>query len=304
MKSFISILLIIALSLTISACTVESVSPPVVTAERKPYHETVITTKSTTLSDKKLYLDGLFSAGCRENEGILYAPLSPIAALMGFDISLSYDGNVLHLSSTDFDLRAVKDDKYICVNGRYFYNSTGFIVEDNNAYFPADCIDWMFNVSSSVDENSIDIDTPDFHIIPGGLDYYSSHYSFEDIYWLSHIIYVEAMNEPLDGLIGVGNVVLNRRAHPLFPDTIYSVVYDSEYRVQFEATLNGALGDKIDEISLLAAYMCLEGCNTVGKSIYFINTEKGSDAWLRAQKQFVVAIGKHDFYSEKESNNA
>ena len=47
-----------------------------------------------------------------------------------------------------------------------------------------------------------------------------SYYGARDVYWLSHIINAEAGNQPMDGQIAVGNVVLNRVADERFPNSV------------------------------------------------------------------------------------
>ena len=53
-----------------------------------------------------------------------------------------------------------------------------------------------------------------------------SFYGARDVYWLSHIINAEAGNQPMDGQIAVGNVVLNRVADERFPNSVKEVVFD------------------------------------------------------------------------------
>lgn len=50
-------------------------------------------------------------------------------------------------------------------------------------------------------------------------------YSEEDLYILAHVICGEAQGCPDDEQLYVGSVVLNRKNHPGFPDTIKGVVF-------------------------------------------------------------------------------
>lgn len=52
-------------------------------------------------------------------------------------------------------------------------------------------------------------------------------YSEEDLYVLAHVLCGEAQGYPDDEQLYVGSVVLNRVAHPDFPDTIKGVVFQS-----------------------------------------------------------------------------
>lgn len=64
---------------------------------------------------------------------------------------------------------------------------------------------------------------------------------------LTAAIYYEAASEPEDGQRAVAQVVLNRVAHPAFPNTVCGVVYQGSERVtgcQFSFTCDGALARK------------------------------------------------------------
>lgn len=299
MKKTVSLICALALCASMSACTVESVVPPAPLPS--DYPETVISGTERQVPDVRIYLDGLLTAGGIAENGNYYIPLRVILDYLCLEAEYSLDGETLSVTAPGFSLIEKPGDRYLEANNRYFYTPEGFVFRDGEAYLPPEAVEWLFGVICTEGEGTVDIDTTTAAVLKGGENYYESRYSFEDVYWLNHVIYAEAMNEPLEGLIAVGNVILNRVKHPLFPSNIYDVVFDTKYQIQFESSLNNAMGDDTDEISLLAAYMCLEGCNTAGNSIFFINPEKGSDAWLKELEQYVVTYGKHDFYSEKES---
>ena len=80
---------------------------------------------------------------------------------------------------------------------------------------------------------TVEISTTQVRMISGNEDYYTTHFSADELYWLPHIAYVEALEEPLAGIMGVVSVVLNRVEDDDFPDTIFEVLYDSRTAVQF-----------------------------------------------------------------------
>ena len=49
-------------------------------------------------------------------------------------------------------------------------------------------------------------------------------YTEEDLHWLTMNIYFEARNQPLAGMLAVGQVVLNRVDHPNYPKNIKDVI--------------------------------------------------------------------------------
>src|SRR5699024_8602041 len=108
----------------------------------------------------------------------------------------------------------------------------------------------------------------------------------DDLYWLSRLINAEAGNQPLEGKIGVGNVVLNRVADPTCPDTIYDVIFDARYGVQFSVTETGAIYLEPNEESVIAAKICLEGYNVVEDSLFFLNPQISSKTWFEKNFTF------------------
>lgn len=123
------------------------------------------------------------------------------------------------------------------------------------------------------------------------------NYSQEDVYWLSRVISAEAKNQPMEGKIGVGNVVLNRVASSQFPNTIYDVIFDTQYGVQFSVISDGSIYQTPTEESIQAAELCLNGTNTVGTSLYFLNPEVSDNSWFQTALNYVITIGDHEFYA-------
>jgi len=117
------------------------------------------------------------------------------------------------------------------------------------------------------------------------------------LYWLSRIIYAEAGGEPMAGKIAVGNVVLARTESDQFPDTIYDVIFDRLYGVQFEPVLNGTIYQTPDADSIEAARRCLSGETAVENCLYFFNPAIAESRWIEENRTYVTTIGSHDFYA-------
>lgn len=97
-------------------------------------------------------------------------------------------------------------------------------------------------------------------------------YSQEDYHWLTLNIYFEARNQSLAGMLAVGQVVLNRLAHPKYPKTIKEIVTQANLdkqgrpirnRCQFSWFCDGKPdrpdpADKSYATSALAARLLLE----------------------------------------------
>lgn len=113
------------------------------------------------------------------------------------------------------------------------------------------------------------------------------------MYWLSRIIYAESGNQPLDGKIAVGNVVLNRVASPGFPNSVYEVIFQ---RNQFTPAANGSINRTPSAESVVAAKLCLDGANTAGSALYFVNPTVAPGSWASRNRPYVATIGAHAFY--------
>ena len=123
-----------------------------------------------------------------------------------------------------------------------------------------------------------------------------TEYTETDLYWLSRIICAESCVEPYEGKIAVGNVVLNRVKNPDYPDTIYDVIFDRKYAVQFEPTANGTIYQTPDETCIRAAKECLSGRQVINDCLYFLNPELAKSKWIIENCKYVTTIGGHDFY--------
>jgi N-acetylmuramoyl-L-alanine amidase len=119
-------------------------------------------------------------------------------------------------------------------------------------------------------------------------------YPSDVLYWLSHIINAESGNQPLAGKIAVGNVVLNRVASSSFPNTVYEVIFQ---RSQFTPVSNGSIYLTPNAESVIAAKLCLDGANTVGNAIYFLNPKSSPNSWASRTRPYVATIGAHAFYA-------
>ncbi len=87
---------------------------------------------------------------------------------------------------------------------------------------------------------------------------------------LGALIYCEAGNQPYEGKVAVGAVVMNRVKSPAYPNTIYSVIYASG---QFTPAMSGkvaaAYNKGVPDICLQAAAAAINGETTVGGATHF-----------------------------------
>lgn len=110
-----------------------------------------------------------------------------------------------------------------------------------------------------------------------------------DRYLLANLIYCEAGNQPYEGQVAVGAVVMNRVMSAVFPDTVVGVIYQNK---QFSPVASGRLalalsrGDAT-EACYRAADAAMSGQTTVGNCLFFRTPIEG----LTGQQ-----IGGHIFY--------
>lgn len=126
--------------------------------------------------------------------------------------------------------------------------------------------------------------------------YINPYYQGEDVYWLARIVYAESRGESAAGKLAVANVILNRVRHAQFPNTIYGVIFDRKYGVQYTPTVDGSIYNTPDFACIMAAKRALHGENNVGGSLYFYNPRIAGTNWISRNRSYYTTIGNHAFY--------
>ena len=124
----------------------------------------------------------------------------------------------------------------------------------------------------------------------------SEYYKDDELYWLSRIISAESRGESLLGQIAVGNVVLNRMRHPDYPSTIYGVIFDKKYGVQFSPIADGSIYSPPTYSSTLAAKICLEGVSVSDKILFFMEPKASTSSWISDNRKYAFTIENHYFF--------
>ena len=201
--------------------------------------------------------------------------------------SVSYTGENLQMNVSDGEV-------YWEANGRYLWCENGVFVENAKAYVPLRTAAKALGADVQWDavEFAALVTTGTAPIASGDRFYIS-----DEVYWLARIIHAEAGAEPFRGQIAVGNVVLNRVRSELFPDTIYSVIFDTKNGVQFTPTVNGMIYREPDEEAIIAAKICLEGYSISYEILYFLNQALAENLWVPRNRPYVMTISGHDFYA-------
>jgi N-acetylmuramoyl-L-alanine amidase len=197
-------------------------------------------------------------------------------------------------AGTSINVDAKAGNCYITARGRYLGGSDCLQI-NNSVYVPIRSIAKVYNagVEWIGETNSVSLRLTANSGIEKGDDYYIA----DEVYWLSRIINAEAKGEPMRGKILVGNVILNRMFHKDFPNTIYDVIYDSKYGVQFTPIINGTIYEEPSAESVIAAKICLDAYYISREALYFLNPSISTSLWITSNRNYITSVGNHAFYS-------
>ena len=121
----------------------------------------------------------------------------------------------------------------------------------------------------------------------------STQYSSSDVQLLAKVISAEARGESYEGQVAVGAVVLNRVAHPSFPDSISGVVYQAG---AFSCVYDSNWNEPVAESAKRAAIDAINGWDPSGGAIFYFNPDKTNDAFMHS-RPVITIIGNHRFCS-------
>lgn len=216
-----------------------------------------------------------------------YVPYLCVVKAMYPDATAAWENDRAVLRAAGLTIEIGIGNCYLVANGRYLYFPGGVIVQNGDIFVPVRTLAQAMGAAVTWDSGVVYLQSSAGPIADAG-----QVYNNNDVYWLSHIIYAESGNQPLAGKIAVGNVVLNRVADPAFPNTVYDTIFQ---RGQFTPVQNGSIYLNPTTECVVAAKLCLDGANTAGNSLYFVNYHYSS--WATRNRPYVATIGAHAFYS-------
>ena len=228
--------------------------------------------------------------GMRVHNGITYVSLVNAVLALRPEAMITWEGNYVVVTAEGLTVRMQVGDQYIEANGRYLYVLNGVLSGDGRVLVPIRTIATAMgaNVGWIAETGEVEIYSGTGAIAPG-----EGYYDSDSVYWLSHIINAESGNQPLDGKLAVGTVIMNRVESPKFPDTIYEVICAPN---QFTPVSTGAIAREPNEESIIAAKLILEGVRVGGNSLYFVNTSTSPNSWAARNRTYVATIGAHSFF--------
>lgn len=208
-------------------------------------------------------------------------------------ISYTSSTRTVYVSNGAFNAE-IKDKNYFVVaNGRYLWSDNPIVIlDDGRMYAPVRLLARTLGVNVGWDNSTRSVK------VYGKVAYIkngSTFYDKDSVYWLSRIISAESMGEPLLGQIAVGNVVLNRVRSGAYPNSIYGVIFDRRYGIQFTPVANGTIYNTPSARSVIAAKICLEGTTLSDDLLFFFNAKTSTSSWIARSRTCAFVIGNHKF---------
>ena len=118
-------------------------------------------------------------------------------------------------------------------------------------------------------------------------------YSANEVALLARIISAESRGEPYAGQVAVGAVILNRVAHPSFPNTLAGVIYQPG---AFSCLDDGGVNAAVAGSAYRAARDAINGSDPSGGALYYYNPAKATSQWIFS-RPIITVIGQHRFCS-------
>lgn len=222
-----------------------------------------------------------------------YVALVPMSKCLDSTILSKWDAGTrtATVHNDKLVLKATVGNLYLTVNNRYFYAPEGIQIKNGQVMVPLSALVKAFDGSLTWNGSTgITAVTRG----SGAAKFGEQYYNADDLFWLSRVIYTESGNQPLEGKMAVGNVVMNRVKHPSFPGTIEGVLAQKN---QFTTYWSGHIARSTPNAeSVIAAKLVLDGgvVEEVKNALYF---DSAANSWASRNRTCVAVIGGHRFYA-------
>lgn len=255
-----------------------------------------VSSSASSTSWVSVYIDNeQFTGGIEVTDNTTFVGIRKFSTSMYKNAKVTYNSTTktITVQTDNLYLTATAGANYITANGRYLYTESPIYMKNGVMYAPVLLMARAFDAKISWrNTNSA------FYVTrgSGGILSGSKYYNSDEVYWLAKIISAESQGEPLLGKIAVGNVILNRVNSSEFPNTIYGVIFDRKYGIQFSPVANGTIYKDATWESTVAAKICLEGYSVSNRILYFVNPKVSPNSWISRNRVFFRQIGNHAFY--------
>ena len=294
-----SALMLLTTVFSLCSFTVSAAEPEIISESREVYRNqlSVYGVKNRQIGSyarKSVYINGKArDYSGRIIDGVAYLPVkSFIEDIAGAKVSYSSSTKTLTASGNGYNI-SLSDGAYVLYSSDrpMFSMMPALVLSDGNMYAPVSTLSRALGVSISYSGSYVSVSGTSSPIAHA-----SKFYREDEVYWLARIINAESRGEPLLGQIAVGGVVLNRVKSSLYPNTIWSVIFDKKYGVQFSPILDGSIYAEPTYTAILAAKICLEGFSLSDDTLFFLYPRASTSSWIPQNREYAFSIGKHDFY--------
>ena len=222
-----------------------------------------------------------------------YIPLRAAATLANASVTYTSMTRTATVSMPGLTVSATDGAYTVTANDRPLLAKTPVkILSDGRMYIPVRSFAKIFSLEVTWHEGRhVSLDGK---ITP--LSHAREFYREDELYWLSRIISAESRGEPLLGQVAVGTVVLSRVRSADYPNTIWGVIFDTRYGVQFSPVANGSIYQTPYYDSVVAAKICLEGTEIGEPVLFFLQPEKSTSDWIIKNRRYAYSIGNHYFF--------
>ena len=234
---------------------------------------------------------GRFTGETRFEDGVTLVDAAAFARFAGA-AQVTATGAAIRASGGGFDVTLTAGAQFVESSGRCFWTRRTLAFEDGRMFVPLSPLAAAFGFCAEADGDGAVRLTGGGEIAPA-----QAYYDADALYWLARIINAESGGEPFAGKVAVGNVVLNRVRSPQYPDSVYGVVFDFRYGVQFTPAATGTVYNEPSAESTAAAKVCLEGYTLSEEIAFFFNPATAESSWIANNRPWVMTIGGHAFYA-------
>lgn len=235
--------------------------------------------------------------------GTTYVPIKFVAEALKVDsVKWNSETQSVTIKDSGNTILLFINKNYAYVNNQYKSLNNNALLKENRTFVPIRFVSEILGAKVAWDEDTytVSISTKNtsstIKNTTASTTTSNETISSDAVYWLSRIIEAEAAGEPYKGKVAVGEVILNRVKSPEFPNTIWGVIFDKKFGVQFEPVANGTIYNTPSAASIKAAKEALNGSNYVGNCLYFLNPKIASSTWISKNRQYYTTISKHEFY--------
>lgn len=288
------------MTVSVSAATVEANSLAPMNSEFEPDGREYKYLKS--ISNKGLWNYTRVSVTVGQSElsvkgfvygDVIYIPFRAAAgAISGSSYSYNSSTRTATMKAQGLEIVAGDGCYVTYANGRTLFNTVpNVIMSDGRMYIPANVFAKAVGMNVNSSGSTVRISGSYSPILSA-----DRFYRTDEVLWLGRIIHAESRGESLLGQIAVGNVVLNRVRSAYYPNTIYGVIFDRKYGVQFSPVLDGTIYNTPSYSATLAAKICLEGYDVSDGAFFFLEPRLATSSWIPRTREYAFTIGNHDFY--------